>query len=160
MNEVYKEMIDIAERAIELSDTLDVCRVLASILARTIKGDSLSIKLLASCEHLTYFTNIEDMLDWLKQVIDYINKEVNLTEVNILLPNEGNHKTLDTFNTTHQLIIVSEEECLVNLDYHLEQLWFITRSKQSYYTRILNPSLVHVYNYLMVYIRIMENEQR
>lgn len=156
---IYNALIERASDCIDIKDNLSVCQVLASVLIRLRSLDQLPIKLSTQYIVVNHFTRITELTAWLRQINDCIENGKNLIDSGILLESNGTKTSLDIFNTTPTSDVVPEKQCLNELHIRLTHLWLITRGQHSYYTRVLNPSLGHVYNYLMVYIRIIEDEQ-
>lgn len=157
--ELYEALMTKAWQHIDLDDTLALCKIISSVLVRLEALDVIPLGILLKYKVVNHFTRITELTAWLKQITDCVVDNTSLIESGLLLDPVGTQTSLDVFNTTVTSTVVPEKQCLAELNLRLSQLWLITRGQQSYYTRVLNPSLVHVYSYLMIYIRIIEDEQ-
>lgn len=157
---LYQALMTKAVDHIDTEDTLSLCRIVSSVLVRLPALEVLPLPVLFKYAHVNHFKRITELTVWLRDITLCIESADSLIDSGLLIDNKGSMISLDLFNTTPTSTVVTEKDCLTELNVRLTRLWLITRTQQSYYARVLNPSLVHVYNYLMVYIRIIEDEQR
>lgn len=157
---LYQALMTKAIDHVDTDDTLSLCRIISSILVRIPALSALPLPVLFKYHHVTHFKRITELTVWLKDITNCIDRSESLIDSGLLIDGKGRRISLDLFNTTPTSIVVTEKDCLTEINIRLNQLWRKTRTQQSYYARVLNPSLVHLYNYLMVYIRIIEDEQR